>query len=191
MMLRQRTQQIQDARRWFARMEPGLCGAAVAQEFRSLLEAAEHVTVEATNLEAALDAAVGKLDRTTLPEAVVLCRVRAIIKDWQEGGVSFEGILGELELELPPHLRAPEPVAQAPRTEAATAPTTRMPGEEGRRREVAACTLSLAAAVQAAGGNVGMRDLSLLNLTLGEFICEIAAQNNIRFAYTGPRDAGA
>ena len=73
----------------------------------------------------------------------------------------------------------------------ATAPATRMPGEEGRRREVAACTLSLAAAIQAAGGNVAMRDLSLLNLTLGEFICEIAAQNGIRFQYMGPRAGGA
>lgn len=56
------------------------------------------------------------------------------------------------------------------------------PRQEEIKREVADCTMSLCIAVQQAGGAVGgPRDL--LQLRLGEFITQIAAQNGIRFIY--------
>lgn len=53
------------------------------------------------------------------------------------------------------------------------------------RMLVAECTLSLAEAVQKAGGAINHQDM--LDMPLDEFITEIASQNYIRFVYDGPR----
>ncbi len=53
------------------------------------------------------------------------------------------------------------------------------------RQEGLECGLSLAKAMQDAGGSIST---TLLKMTLEEFICTVAAQNNIRFVYGGERE---
>lgn len=55
--------------------------------------------------------------------------------------------------------------------------------EEWAKGKVADCAMSLAQAMQDAGGAVG---LNILNMTMREFIVRIAGQNDIRFVYVDP-----
>jgi hypothetical protein len=59
------------------------------------------------------------------------------------------------------------------------------PRQEEIKREVADCTMSLACAIKAARGSLP-QNRDLLQMRLGEFITQIAAQNGIRFIYEEP-----
>lgn len=54
---------------------------------------------------------------------------------------------------------------------------------ERAREEGFSCALSLAKAISDAGGSISSE---IGNMTLKEFICKVAAQNNIRFVYEKP-----
>lgn len=56
------------------------------------------------------------------------------------------------------------------------------------RREAFECGLSLAAAIQDAGGSVGSVLKNLRTMKLIDFIATVAAQNGIRFIYRGMID---
>jgi len=58
------------------------------------------------------------------------------------------------------------------------------PDEEICSRGRMECTMSLAKAVQEAGGAVSAH---LLDMTVAEFIREVAGQNNIQFVFVGPK----
>ena len=49
--------------------------------------------------------------------------------------------------------------------------------------QVAECSFSLATAIQNAGGSVSV---SMLDMSVKEFIATVAGQNHIRFVYSGP-----
>jgi hypothetical protein len=55
--------------------------------------------------------------------------------------------------------------------------------QEEVKREVADCTMSLAKAIQEAGGAISPDNRDLLQMRLGDFITQIAAQNGIRFIH--------